>query len=269
MENIIVKTYIYSVLNNDKNSNKISLIVEKVIMLLIVLNVIAVIIEPSVKIPKLLSSLKVFEIVSVIIFTLEYILRLWVADYSYPDKKPYKARIRHFFSSMAVIDLLAIIPFYVPFIIPIDLRALRLLRLLRIMRIFKVNRYSKAMQTVVKVIDRKKDQLLSSVFVAGLLLIIASVLMYNVENAAQPEIFTSVFHSMWWAVATLTTVGYGDIYPITVLGKVLASLIAVIGIGIVAIPTGIVASGFTELVQEQSQDKLKNYCPYCGEKMDE
>ena len=125
------------------------------------------------------------------------------------------------------------------------------------------------MQTVVKVIDRKKDQLLSSVFVAGLLLIIASVLMYNVENAAQPDTFTSVFHSMWWAVATLTTVGYGDIYPITVLGKVLASLIAVIGIGIVAIPTGIVASGFTELVQEQSQDKSKNYCPYCGEKMDD
>lgn len=265
----MIKAYIYSIFNSDKNSNKMSLFIEKVIMLLIIVNVVAVVIEPSVINKELLSLFRVIEIASVIIFTVEYFLRLWVAEYSYPDTKPYKARIRYFFSSMAIIDLLAIIPFYVPFIIPIDLRALRLLRLLRLMRIFKVNRYSKAMQTVIKVIERKKDQLLSSVFVAGLLLVIASVLMYNVENAAQPEAFASVFHSMWWAVATLTTVGYGDIYPITVLGKVLASIIAVIGIGIVAIPTGIVASGFTELVQEQSADKTKNYCPYCGERLDE
>lgn len=115
--------------------------------------------------------------------------------------------------------------------------------------------------------------MLSSVFVVIILMIIAAVLMYNVENAAQPEVFSNAFTSLWWAVATFTTVGYGDIYPITVLGKILSGVIALLGIGLVAVPTGIISSGFMEQIEEEknnqnNENDKKEYCPYCGHKLE-
>lgn len=109
----------------------------------------------------------------------------------------------------------------------------------------------------------KADQLISALFVIIIMMIMSSVLMFEIEKTAQPDVFRSVFDAMWWAVATLTTVGYGDIYPVTILGKILSAVIAMLGIGIVAIPTGIIASGFTELIQQKSLNQ-KKYCPYCG-----
>ena len=250
--------------NNIEEAGKNNL--ERFIMGLIVLNVISVILEPSFKDPTILNGFRLFEIFSVIIFSIEYVLRVWVSDLQKPDLKPWKARLLFMISAMAIIDLLAILPFYLPFIIAVDLRVLRMLRLMRLTRILKINRYTKAMAVLITVLKNKKEQLLSSFFVALLLLVLSSVLMYNAENAAQPEIFASIIHTMWWAVATLTTVGYGDIYPVTEIGKLLAAFIAIIGIGIVAIPTGIIAAGFTEVIdhKEDQDQPPKKYCSYCG-----
>lgn len=167
---------------------------------------------------------------------------------------------------MALIDLAAILPFYIPFLIAIDLRVLRMFRVFRLLRIFKANRYTRALSTVLSVIKAKAEQLLSSLFVIIVLVVIASVMMFNIENAAQPDKFKSVFDGMWWAVATFTTVGYGDIYPITAAGKILSAIIAILGIGLVAIPTGIITSGFTEMLTKRHSFKI--VCPHCGQEIE-
>ena len=177
---------------------------------------------------------------------------------------------------MALMDLLAILPFYVPFIIPVDLRVLRTLRVTRLLRLFKVNRYSSALATIGKVFKRKGSQLVASMFIVSLLMLIASVLMYSIENAAQPNVFHNAFDALWWAIATLTTVGYGDIYPITAGGKMLSSVIAILGIGLIAVPTGIISAGFMETIEPEIAEKEsaekpydeKCYCPYCGNRIE-
>ncbi|MEA4887926.1 MAG: ion transporter [Clostridiaceae bacterium] len=262
-----IKRTIYNILDKSEQNGLAEKIFDIMIISLIILNVVAVICEPSIKDPNALAFLKILEIVSVIIFTIEYLLRIWVADLSMPQKNKWKARFLFILTPMAIIDLLAILPFYIPFIIPVDLRVLRMLRVFRLLRIFKANRYTSALTTVFRVIKNKAEQLISSLFVVIVLMIIASVLMFNIENYAQPEKFVSVFDAMWWSVATLTTVGYGDIYPITLAGKLLAAIIAILGIGIVAIPTGIIASGFTELVHQKNEQNTR-ICPHCGKEID-
>lgn len=257
------KQSVFDVLDKTEQNGVIEKLFDIVIISLIVLNVFAVICEPSVKDPNTLNLLRVFEVISVVIFTIEYVLRIWVSDLSKPNKNKWKVRLLYMLTPMALIDLAAILPFYIPFIITVDLRVLRMLRIFRLLRIFKANRYTTALSTVMKVIRNKAEQLISSLFVVIVLMVIASVIMFNIENYAQPDVFTSVFDSLWWSVATLTTVGYGDIYPITVIGKILAAFIAILGIGIVAIPTGIIASGFTELVHDK-----KHICPHCGKELD-
>lgn len=211
-----------------------------------------------------------FELVSIIVFTLEYLLRVWTSDLLYTELSPMRARLKYIFSFMAIIDLLAIMPFYLLFVIKIDLGALRALRAIRLLRIFKINRYTTALTTIARVFKNKASQLISSMLVVGLLMIVASVLMYNIENTAQPHKFSNAFDAMWWAISTLTTVGYGDVYPITVAGKVLGIIISIMGIGMVAVPTGIITAGFSEVIEKKKSDEdEKKYCPYCGHKIDE
>lgn len=223
-----------------------------------------------------------FEIFSTIIFTVEYILRVWTSDLLYPELSPIKARIKYIFSFMALIDFIAILPFYLLFFIKIDLQALRTLRALRLLRIIKINRYTTALKTITQVFKNKANQLISSMVVVGLLMIIASVLMYNFESEAQPDKFSNAFDSLWWAMSALTTVGYGDVYPITVAGKILGIVIAIIGIGMVAVPTGIITAGFSEVLHNKKSKKTNNsgesiedkkdekkYCPYCGHRIDD
>lgn len=209
------------------------------------------------------------ETLSVIIFSVEYLLRIWVSRCMYPTLKPLSARIKYIASGMAIIDLLAILPFYLPLLIPIDLRVLRTVRLLRLLRILKVNRYTSALTTIGTVLKKKAPQLISAIFVVLILMIIASILMFNLEHEAQPEVFQNAFSGLWWATATFTTVGYGDIYPITAVGKLLSALISLLGIGLVAVPTGIISAGFVEVMESEKQQKrLKKYCSYCGEQID-
>lgn len=185
------------------------------------------------------------EFILTIIFSFEYAARILTFS-----KKYYGKSFLRFVSSFdLLIDLLALLPFYLT-LLPIDLRYLRIFRLFRLARIFKLTRYNKAIQTVKVVMSAKKEILTISFILIGIILYLVSALMYYVENAAQPEVFSSIPKTMWWGVATLTTVGYGDIYPITALGRFLGGVIAILGIGIFAIPTGIIASGFTEYVQK-------------------
>lgn len=254
-----IKKYIFDILDKGEQNGIAERIFDIFILTLIALNSLAIIIESIVTSASFLKFLNVFEVVSVIIFSVEYLLRLWVSDLYYPDKPKWKARLRYAFSGMAIIDLLAILPAYIPFLIPIDLRVLRTLRLVRLLRLFKANRYTKSMETILKVLRAKSSELISSVIVIVTLMVISSAIMFNVENPAQPTIFRTILDAMWWASATFTTVGYGDIYPITALGKVLSAIISILGIGLVAIPTGIITSGFSEVHQ-----KKENICPKCG-----
>ena len=239
------------------------------IITLIILNLITIIVE-TFELPDAVRSVIVtFEIVSVIIFTIEYLLRVWTADLLYPQLSRGRARLKYICSFMAIIDLLSILPIYVPLLIPLDLRVLRILRIGRLLRILKINRYTHALGTMARVFKEKAAQLISSMLVVSLLIIIASVLMYNIESAVQPDAFSNAFETMWWAVSTLTTVGYGDVYPITVAGKLLAIIIAFLGIGMVAVPTGIISAGFTEAINKEKEEEKEEiaYCPHCGHKL--
>lgn len=265
------KCRIFEIIQSANDDDTASKVFDLFIISLIILNVILVIADTF----TLPSNLKIIsryiDIFSVVIFTIEYILRIWTADMLYPHSGRFLSRIKYIFSFMALIDLFAILPFYIPLIIPIDLRVLRILRVVRLLRIFKVNRYTNALSVVGEVLKNKANQLVSSMFVVALLMVISSIIMYNVENPVQPDVFKNAFSGLWWAIATFTTVGYGDIYPVTAFGKVLSAIIAMLGIGLVAVPTGIVSAGFMEQVENKKDDadseEKKHYCPYCGKKI--
>ena len=234
------------------------------IVTLIGLNVIALILESVKNIQAFAPWLfSVFEFVSVIIFSLEYIARVWSSVEIPIYQKPVSGRLRFMVTPLALVDLLAILPFYLPFT-GIDLRFLRIMRMMRIFRVAKLGRYSQSLQMLQRVMVAKKEQLVCSLFILLLLVIVAASMLYYTENGVQPEVFSSIPASMWWAIATLTTVGYGDVYPVTGLGKLMASVIAVLGIGMFALPTGILGAGF---VEEMGQRQKTTYCPHCGKEI--
>jgi len=259
-----------------------SLYFDVFIMALIALNVVVVIVGTVPWIEAGFSELLwTFELVSVGVFSIEYGARVWAAVEDERYARPVVGRLRFARSPMAVIDFLAVAPFYLPFF-GVDLRFLRSLRLLRIFRIAKLGRYVPAFYSLRNVIVRKKEELILSFSVLALLLVFAASLMYYAEHAAQPEAFSSIPATMWWAVATLTTVGYGDVYPITTIGRILASASAILGVGLFALPAGILASGLQEewaalkerqrmlgaTVDLAEADDAKppppGHCPHCG-----
>ena len=192
------------------------------------------------------------EFISIIIFTVEYALRIWTANLLHPELNPIRARIRYVTSPMAIIDLISILPFLVPVLHTYNLVGVRVFRLVRLLRIFKLNRYSDALAAIGDVFRRKSQQMVASVFFVFMILILASLLIYYAEHDAQPGQFENAFSGLWWAVATLTTVGYGDIYPITPLGRFLGAIIAILGIGMVAVPTSILSAGFMEVLEKET-----------------
>lgn len=225
------------------------------IMTLIILNVMAFILATDQTIGNRYSSFfNLFEIFSVVIFTIEYLLRLWTCVENPKYQHPITGRIKFMFSPMAIVDLLAILPFYLPFV-GVDLRVLRILRTFRIFRLFKMARYSSALVMIRNVLKEKKEELLVTLAFIIIILVIISTLMFYVERDAQPDAFGSIPKALWWGVVTLTTVGYGDIYPITVYGKILGGIITLLGIGLIALPSGIIASGYTEQIQKRKKDK--------------
>lgn len=204
----------------------------------------------------------VFEEMSVFIFTIEYVLRMWVCVVDEEYRRPLAGRIKYFFSPFALVDLVAIAPFYLPMLIPVDLIFIRALRLLRLLRLLKLGRYSESIRTIGTVIRLKKEELLVALALTVVLLLMASSIMYLVENGAQPDSFSSIPAAMWWAIETLTTVGYGDMYPITPLGRVLGGIISVLGVGLFVLPAGILAAGYSEQIHRRREHVIT--CPKCG-----
>ena len=225
-----------------------SRIFDDFIMLLIVFSVVSVFLC-TFRIPEwLLRMLIRIEFWSLVVFTIEYALRIWTANLLFPELGPFRSRIRYILSPMALIDLISILPFLLPFM-PYTFVGVRAFRLVRLLRIFKLNRYSDALAAIGDVFRRKAQQIVASIFFVSIILVLASLLIYYAEHDAQPEQFENAFSGLWWAVATLTTVGYGDIYPITPIGRFLGAIIAILGIGMVAVPTSILSAGFMEMLE--------------------
>lgn len=244
-----IRDRIFDVIDENNKSTSLARLFDAFIIALIVLNVIAIVLESFEEIKHTYGFiLEWFELFSIVAFTVEYLLRILTSDLKYPNKSKAGAIVLFVFSPLALVDLFAILPAYLPLLLPIDLRILRALRLLRVMRLFKLNRYSRSLQLILEVFREKRSDLGVTVFVTFILLIIASTLMYHIEGNRQPEAFPNIIASFWWAIATLTTVGYGDVYPITGWGKFISGVIALLGIGLVALPTGILSSAFFEKI---------------------
>lgn len=257
------------------------------IITLIAINVMAVILETE----EAYTSdyhvyFQAFEWFSSLFFTVEYVLRLWVVDLEFDPRHPWKSRARYVFSFMALVDLVAILPFYIVFFapFPLDLRFIRAIRLLRLFRILKMGRYAHAVRTMAAVFARKKEELAMTTFILVVLLVLSASAIYFVEHTPLEKVlpdgtivqlqdpddpFRSIPMSMWWAVVTLTSVGYGDVVPHTTLGKFVAAIVSLVGVGFVALPTGILAAGFAEEIREQRLKDgnldMPGYCPHCGE----
>lgn len=182
------------------------------------------------------------EVITVLIFCIEYALRIWTAEYLYPDKSRVKAVRRFLISFDGIVDLLTILPFF----FLSGFVAFRMLRVVRIFHLFRINAYYDSFNVITSVLYEKRNQIISSIFIILVLMMASSLCMYSAEHEVQPEVFNNAFSGMWWSISTILTVGYGDIYPVTVLGRVMAIFISFLGVGAVAIPTGIISAGFVE-----------------------
>ncbi len=259
-----LKRKIYEIIEPDAHDYKISNAFDMFIMALIVLNVIVIILDTVQSIPEIYHYIfRMFNIFSVIVFTIEYILRIWTATENPKYKEPVRGRLRFMESPLAIIDLVAILPFYLPFVTTIDLRFLRALRLLRIL---KLTRYSKSFSIMMRVLRLRRGEIFVTAIIVIILLVISSSLMYFVENDDQPDVFKSIPHAMWWSIATLSTVGYGDVSPVSPMGKVLGGIVAVLGVALFALPAGIIGSGFLEEIQKEKREAIT--CPHCGKTID-
>lgn len=190
--------------------------------------------------------LEAIEHVTAALFAVDYILRILSAKYIFPRPTEMRSVLRYVCSFAGVIDLLSFLPTFLPVFFPVGAVAFRIFRIIRIFRLFRINTYYDSLNAITEVLSKKRQQLASSVFIILVLMLASSLCMYSVEHEAQPEVFRNAFSGLWWSVSTLLTVGYGDIYPITTLGKILGIVITFLGVGMVAIPTGIISAGFVE-----------------------
>jgi voltage-gated potassium channel len=245
----------WEILEIAEAGDKTSRIVDFALFFLVGANVLAIILE---SVPSIHQTYKThfywFELISVILFSIEYLLRVWssVEDPEHKKETHTATRVKFMGSSMALIDLAAIAPFYLQILLPgMDLRFLRVLRMLRIL---KITRYSLAMNVLLRVLHKEREAFIAVFTILLMVLIMVSCGIYLVESRVQPEAFGSIPDSMWWALATLTTVGFGDVTPITPLGKLFGALVMIIGIGIIALPAGILASSFSEILRRRQQE---------------
>ena len=265
---MMIKQKIALLFDDEKGNLKGDKFVEYFISWLIIINMIAIVLESY---PEINSSyatwFEMLELFSIIIFSVEYLVRIWIADILSPNISPTKARLNYITSFMGIVDLVAIIPFFLPYFIKIDLRILRTLRLFRLLRLLKLKRYFKSLSIIKSVVVKTKNEIVVTIFLVFILLVLSSTIMYNIEKTAQPDAFNNIGQAMWWAVATLTTVGYGDIYPVTGIGKILSAFIALLGIGIVALPTGIISSAYIEEIRSLRVKNESCNCPHCGKEI--
>lgn len=264
----LVRLWVNRQLNPGDDDSKA---VDSFIITLIAINVMSVIVETEQAVHEASATFfLVNETISTLIFSIEYVLRVWVSDMLPKfEGKGIKGRGRYALSMMAMVDLIAIAPFFLGFI-KMDLRIARAIRLMRLVRILKMGRYAHAVRTLGNVVGRKKEELAIATFVSTMVLILSASCMYFIEHDAQPDAFRSIPESMWWAIVTITSVGYGDVSPVTGMGKIVGAVVCMLGVLLVALPTGILASGFLEEMREQRRGKdaeTFGYCPHCGEQL--
>ncbi len=238
------------------------------IIILIVLNVSAVMLEtvPAIHEPNK-EFFRTFDTISVIIFTVEYLLRVWSSNHDPRYRHSIIGRLRFFFSLDGLIDVLAILPFCVQAFVGFDLRILRILRLFRFVRLFRLTAYMRSAQMVKNVFISRKNELLLALVLVLFFIIIASCLIYFAEHNTQPDDFSSIPATMWYAVVTATSIGYGDMVPVTSVGKTLSSLISLAGLPLFALPAGIITAGFLEEIRKSKRGKRRT-CPHCGKPID-
>ncbi len=242
-----MRRQLFVLLEGDRANRRAAAWVEIGVNTLILINVSAVVLESFAPLAaRFGGAFRIVELVSVGIFTVEYVLRLSVSDLRYPELSKPAAVLKYALTPLALVDLAAILPFYLPLLVHLDLRAIRVLRLVRIVRILKLRALLGPFMIMETAVAKRQAELSITVFLTAITVMFSAMLMYFIEAPHQPEAFSNVLSSIWWSIATLTTVGYGDIYPVTALGRVLAAIIALAGIGLVALPTGILGSSFIE-----------------------
>ena len=264
-----LKKTVYEIIEEAAPGNRVSEIFDIFLITLIALNVIALIVGTVEEINRIAPrAFYLFEVISVAIFTVEYLLRVWSCTENPKYAHPVRGRLRYMASPLALIDMLAVLPVYGVFFFNLhglDLRYLRVVRLLA--RMVRLGRYFSSLRTLGRVLYTRRGELVAVVSVLFLLLVMTSSMMFFAEHQAQPEEFASIPKAMWWSIITLTTVGYGDVFPVTAAGRLLAGIIAIVGIGLFALPAGILGSGFMEELDKAGTRRI--VCPHCGEVIEE
>ena len=243
-----MKKKVFNIIQIGDKSNPLSRLFDIFIAVVICANILVTFLQTFDELSFLFPAFHVIEVITILIFCVEYILRIWTADYLYPDKSEFRSRLRFLISFDGIIDLLTILPFF----FLSGMVIFRMLRVARIFHLFRLNARYDSFNVITTVLYEKRNQIISSVFIVLILMLASSLCMYSVEHDSQPEVFRNAFSGIWWSMSTLLTVGYGDIYPITTLGRIMAICIAYLGVGAVAIPTGIISAGFVEQYQRKS-----------------
>ena len=249
-----MKKRIFDIIQIGKRDDFISRAFDLFIVITIFVNIAVLFIETFDAAAAYSGFLHAIEMITILIFGVEYLLRIWTAEYLYPGKSKGQAVLRFLVSFDGIVDLCTILPFFFlsGFI------AFRMLRVVRILHLFRINAYYDSINVITSVLIEKKNQLISSIFIILVLMMASSLCMYSAEHETQPEVFENAFSGIWWSMSTILTVGYGDIYPVTILGRAMAIIISFLGVGAVAIPTGIISAGFVErYTQIQNQHSAR------------
>lgn len=246
------KQQVYLALEDLSGAHGLARVVGVGLFVLIVLNALLVFVDSNPGVPYALSQVFLaFGLASSVCFGVEYLARLWVADLAHAELSPLRARARYALSPMGVIDLLAFLPGLLVFLVPVSPSALNAARIVRLIRLIKLSRYMRGLRSIARVFHKRRSEIIASFMVLGLLTVTASVLMYQVENPVQPDKFDSVLTGMYWAMTTITSTGYGDLVPVTALGRFVGFVTMVLSIGVVAIPAGIFSAGFVSEFRAQ------------------
>ena len=252
-----IKNRVFTIIEIGEKGDTVSNLFDYFIMLVVFVNLAASFYSTFDESAPYTNVIVTIEYVTAIIFSIEYALRLWTADLLYPGSGMVKSRLKFVFSFYGIVDLLSFAPVFLPGVsIGGGLMAIRLLRTLRMLKLFRINSQLDAFGVITGVLKEKRDQILSSISLIVILMLAASMGIYSLEHDAQPEQYSNAFSGLWWSVSTMLTIGYGDVYPITIAGKIFTIIISFLGVGLVAIPTGIISAGFVEYYSDLKYREL-------------
>lgn len=261
------KKRIYHLVEKGAHGSSINLAFDYFIIIMIALSIVSMLLETFSSVRESFGTyLHTFDVFSIVVFSIEYLMRIYVSDITNPSSSRIKSIFKFIFSFYGLVDLLAILPFYLPFIIKMDLRFIRVLRLMRFFRALKINRYNGSLDILIETIKARKQELYITLFVTLLILLTASFAIYYIENGVQPEVFSNIYTCFWWTISTLTFTNYDNIHPITWLGKFTGVFIQIFWLGLIAIQTGLLSSGFIDKIKDKKS--CKKVCPHCGKSLE-